>query len=313
MQDLRERVVGEASRIVVAQEQVIEQILVALLVGGHVLLEGVPGVAKTLLVKVCARVAGCEFRRVQFTPDMMPSDLTGTMIFNSATADFSFRPGPVFTNFLLADEVNRTPPKTQSALLEVMEERQVTVEGQTFKAPLPFFVAATQNPIEYEGTYPLPEAQLDRFLFKIEMGYPTEPWEYEMLRRHNAGLDPRNLDEVEIQAVTSPDELLEAGRQSRSIEVHDEVIAYVMRIVRQTRSAPAIQLGGSPRAAVALLSASKARAWLYGRNFVTPDDVFYLTKPVLRHRLLLRPEAELEQYAADDVLDATLAQVPVPR
>lgn len=313
MTDLRDRVIGEASKVVVAQEQVIEQILIALLVGGHVLLEGVPGVAKTLLVKVCARVTGSGFRRVQFTPDMMPSDLTGTMIFNVQTSDFQFRPGPVFTNFLLADEVNRTPPKTQSALLEVMEERQVTVEGQTYKAPLPFFVAATQNPIEYEGTYPLPEAQLDRFLFKIEMGYPTEPWEYEMLRRHNAGLDPRNLDEVEISSATSPEELVESGLQARQVEVHDEVLAYLMRVVRHTRSAPAVQLGGSPRAAVALLLASKARAWLYGRNFVTPDDVAYLAKPVLRHRILLRPEAELEQYSPDDVLDSTLAQIPVPR
>lgn len=313
MQELRDRVVVEASKVVVAQEHVIEEILIALLVGGHVLIEGVPGVAKTLLVKVCARVTGCDFRRVQFTPDMMPSDLTGTMVFSTQSSEFQFRPGPVFTNFLLADEINRTPPKTQSALLEVMEERQVTVEGQTYKAPAPFFVAATQNPIEYEGTYPLPEAQLDRFLFKIEMGYPTEPWEYEMLRRHNAGLDPRYLDNVQIEPATSPEQLIEAGKMARQVQVADDVLAYLMRIVRQTRAAPAVQLGGSPRAAVALLSACKARAALWGRDFVTPDDVAYLTKPVLRHRILLRPEAELEQYGPDDVLDATLAQIPVPR
>lgn len=313
MQQLREKVIGETSRIVVAQEHAIEQILIALLVGGHVLIEGVPGVAKTLLVKVCARVTGCEFRRVQFTPDMMPSDLTGTMVFDSRTSEFQFRAGPVFTNFLLADEINRTPPKTQSALLEVMEEHQVTVEGQTYRAPAPFFVAATQNPIEYEGTYPLPEAQLDRFLFKIEMSYPPEAWEYEMLKRHHKGLDPRFLDEIEIEAVTSPEELVEVAALAREVQISDEVIAYLMRIVRSTRGAPATQLGGSPRAAAALMAACKARAFLWERDYVTPDDVASLARPVLRHRLILRPEAELENYGADEVLDATLAQIPVPR
>ena len=291
------------------QERAVDRLLVALVVGGHVLLEGVPGVAKTLLANAVSRALGLPFRRAQFTPDMLPSDLTGTMVFREGS--LVFRPGPVFTNVLLADEINRTPPKTQAALLEAMEERQVTVEGEPHPLPQPFLVVATQNPIEYEGTYPLPEAQLDRFLFKLAIGYPDEEVERSVLGLRHRGVAPATLENV--AAVVDAAELREAQHDVDSTGVSDEVVAYVTGIVRATRTLPSVELGGSPRAAVHLLAAAKGEARLDERGFVTPDDVASVAHDVLRHRLVLRPEAELERFTTDAAVDAALGTVPVPR
>ena len=307
--ELRDRVVGEVSKVVVGQEDVAETFLAAACVGGHILLEGVPGVAKTLLASTTARALGIDFRRVQFTPDMLPSDLTGTMTLRQG--DLVFRPGPVFTNVLLADEINRTPPKTQAALLEAMQERQVSVDGQPHPLPDPFVVVATQNPIEYEGTYPLPEAQLDRFLVKIDVGYPDAPDEVAMLQLRHRGTAPAALEEV--TAVASAADLQAARVEIDATTVSHEVAGYVVALVRSTRDLPSVMLGASPRAAVHLLAASKAAARLSGRDFVTPDDVAAMAPPVLRHRILLSPEAELEHYRADDAVRTALSSVPVPR
>ena len=306
---VRAQVAAEVAKVVVGQEEVVDLLLTAVAVGGHVLLEGVPGVAKTLTANALARALGMEFRRVQFTPDMLPSDITGTMTLRGR--ELTFRPGPVFTNVLLADEINRTPPKTQAALLEAMQERQVTVEGEPRPLPQPFVVIATQNPIEYEGTYPLPEAQLDRFLLKVDVGYPSEADEVAVLRLAHAGVDPVTLDDV--QPVTSAAALLAARAEVDATRVSDEVTAYVAAVVRRTRELPSVSLGASPRAAVHLLAASKATARLEGRDFVTPDDVIRMAPPVLRHRLQLRPEAELERYRPDDAVATAIAAVPVPR
>ena len=309
MEGLRDRVVAEVAKVAVGQEGTVERILCALLVGGHVLLEGVPGVAKTLVANSVARALGLEFRRAQFTPDMLPSDLLGTLTLHGG--ELAFRPGPVFTSVLLADEINRTPPKTQAALLEAMEERQVTIEGTPRELPEPFLVLATQNPIEYEGTYPLPEAQLDRFLFKLALGYPDEEEERQILGLRHRGVRPATLDDV--QPVVEPAELAEAGRELDATGVSDEVAGYVTAIVRATRTLPSVELGASPRAGVHLLAAAKAVARLDDRGYVTPDDVADVAPDVLRHRLLLRPEAELERYTADDAVRAALEAVPVPR
>ncbi len=301
--------------MVVGQDDVVDLILAAIAVNGHVLLEGVPGVAKTLLATSLARALGMSFRRVQFTPDMLPSDLTGTMTLrwspDSRVQELTFRPGPVFTNVLLADEINRTPPKTQAALLEAMQEAQVSVEGEAHPLPEPFVVVATQNPIEYEGTYPLPEAQLDRFLVKVDVGYPDEAAELALLRLSHRGVAPATLDDV--VAVTDTTALRAARDEVDATTVTDEVVAYIAGIVRRTRELPSVALGASPRAAVHLLAASKASARLSGRDFVTPDDVAWMAMPVLRHRLLLRPEAELERYRPDEAIQAAIASVPVPR
>ncbi|MGI8683622.1 MAG: AAA family ATPase [Acidimicrobiales bacterium] len=309
LRDLRRVVGAEVAKVVVGQEDVLDVVIAAMAVGGHVLLEGVPGVAKTLLANATARALGLEFRRLQFTPDMLPSDITGTMTLRSR--ELQFRPGPVFTNILLADEVNRTPPKTQSALLEAMQERQVSVEGEPRALPDPFLVVATQNPIEYEGTYPLPEAQLDRFLAKIDVGYPSEAQEVAMLRLGRRGVDAATLDDV--QAVAGPEALAAARAEADATVVSDEVSAYVAALVRRTRQLPSVALGASPRAAVHLLAAARAAARLAGRGFVTPDDVVRMAPPVLRHRLLLRPEAELDRYRPDDAIATAVASVPVPR
>ena len=309
MKELRDRVVREVQKVVVGQDHVVEVLLAGTATGGHVLLEGVPGVAKTLLANTFARAIGVDFKRVQFTPDMLPSDLTGTMTFRAG--ELAFRPGPVFTNLVLADEINRTPPKTQAALLEAMQERQVSVDGVARPLPEPFLVVATQNPIEYEGTYPLPEAQLDRFIAKLDVGYPAEADEAAMLRLAHRGVAPATLDDV--QAVATPAELLGLRDLVDATTVAESIVGYVVAIVRRTRELPSVALGASPRAAVHLLAASKAAARLTGREFVIPDDVAAVAPAVLRHRITLRPEAELEHFRADDAVAAAIASVPVPR
>jgi MoxR-like ATPase len=302
---------AEVGKVVVGQEGTLSGLVAALLVRGHVLLEGVPGVAKTLLVKTIAAATQLEFRRVQFTPDLMPSDIIGQTIYEQRTGEFRFRSGPVFTNLLLADEINRTPPKTQAALLEAMEERQVSVDGQSRALPVPFMVIATQNPVEYEGTYPLPEAQLDRFLFKLVVGYPTAEQELAVLALHDQGLDPHDLGSV--RAVATGADLEAARAEVATIRVDPLVQAYIVSLARATRDSPSLALGVSPRGATMLLHASKAWAWLSGRPFVTPDEVKAIAKPTLRHRIQVRPEVELEGVTPDGVLDGILATVPVPR
>jgi MoxR-like ATPase len=309
MRELYERLVGEVGKVVVGQEDVVRGVATGLGVGGHVLLEGPPGVAKTLLASAVARALGIEFRRVQFTPDMLPSDLTGTSTLRAGQLEF--RPGPVFANLLLADEINRTPPKTQAALLEAMQEGQVSADGESRPLPDPFLVVATQNPIEYEGTYPLPEAQLDRFLMKIEVGYPSADGELRMLELARNGLRPVSLEDVEV--VATAQDLRAARARVDDVAVSGEVAGYVVEIVRRTRELPSVTLGASPRAAVHLLVAAKAAAALNGRDFVTPDDVAELARPVLAHRIVLRPEAELERYDAADAVRTALESVPVPR
>jgi MoxR-like ATPase len=303
----------EVAKVVVGQEGTLSGLVAALLVRGHVLLEGVPGVAKTLIVKALAASFDLEFKRVQFTPDLMPSDVTGQVIFESKTGGFRFREGPVFTNLLLADEINRTPPKTQAALLEAMEERQVSVEGDAHALPEPFIVVATQNPVEYEGTYPLPEAQLDRFLFKLVVGYPNAEQEQEVLARHDRGLDPHDIAASGITAVATAADLDAARLLVDDITVEPPVLAYIVALARATRESPSLGLGVSPRGASMLLHAAKAWTWLAGRDFVTPDEVKAVAKPAMRHRILLRPELELEGATADAVLDGVLTTVPVPR
>ena len=307
---------AEVGKVVVGQDGALTGLIAALLVRGHVLLEGVPGVAKTLLVKALAAALDLDFRRIQFTPDLMPSDVLGQTILDrseSGAATFRFREGPLFSNLVLADEINRTPPKTQAALLEAMEERQVSADGVTRPLPDPFIVIATQNPIEYEGTYPLPEAQLDRFLFKLLVGYPTEEQERTVLARHHRGLDPHDVRAAGVRAVAGSAHLAAARAEVAAVAVDDAVLAYVVSLVRATRSSPSLSLGVSPRGAAMLLHAAKAWAWLSGRSFVTPDEVQAVTKPCLRHRVLVRPELELEGANADAVLDGVLAAVATPR
>jgi MoxR-like ATPase len=304
---------GEVAKAVVGQDAAVTGLVIALLARGHVLLEGVPGVAKTLLVRALSAALSLETTRVQFTPDLMPGDVTGSLVYDARTAEFSFRQGPVFTNLLLADEINRTPPKTQASLLEAMEERQVTVDGHPRPLPEPFVVAATQNPVEYEGTYPLPEAQLDRFLLKLTLPLPPRPDEVEVLNRHAQGFDPRDLAAAGITAVAGAADLAAGTAAVRRVQVHPEVLGYIVDVARATRVAPSLSLGVSPRGSTALLATSRAWAWLAGRDYVTPDDVKALARPTLRHRLSLRPEAELEGVTVESVLDGVLASVPVPR
>jgi MoxR-like ATPase len=304
---------AEVAKAVVGQDAVVSGLVIALLADGHVLLEGVPGVAKTLLVRSLAAALSLDTKRVQFTPDLMPGDVTGSLIYDARTAEFEFRKGPVFTNLLLADEINRTPPKTQAALLEAMEERQVSVDGVPRPLPDPFMVIATQNPVEYEGTYPLPEAQLDRFLVKLNVPLPGRDDEFGMLRRHAEGFDPRDLAAAGLRAVAGPTELAAGRAAAARVSVAPEVLSYIVDLCRATRSSPSVSLGASPRGATALLRTSRAWAWLSGRDFVTPDDVKALARPTLRHRLALRPEAELEGATTDAVLEGVLATVPVPR
>ncbi|MFF0571140.1 AAA family ATPase [Streptomyces sp. NPDC004041] len=304
---------SEIAKAVVGQDPAVTGLVVALLCRGHVLLEGVPGVAKTLLVRALAASLELETKRVQFTPDLMPSDVTGSLVYDARTAEFSFQPGPVFTNLLIADEINRTPPKTQSSLLEAMEERQVTVDGTPRPLPEPFLVAATQNPVEYEGTYPLPEAQLDRFLLKLTVPLPSRQDEIDVLSRHASGFNPRDLQAAGVKPVAGPADLEAARDAVARTTVSPEIAGYVVDICRATRDSPSLALGVSPRGATALLSTARAWAWLTGRDYVIPDDVKALALPTLRHRVQLRPEAEMEGVTSDSVIASVLAHVPVPR
>jgi MoxR-like ATPase len=313
--DLRElfsRVRTEVGKAVVGQDAAVTGLMIALLANGHVLLEGVPGVAKTLLIRTLSEALSLESKRIQFTPDLMPGDVTGSLVYDAKRGEFAFRAGPVFTNILLADEINRTPPKTQSALLEAMEERQVSVDGETRKLPEPFLVAATMNPIEYEGTYTLPEAQLDRFLMKLILDLPERDNEVEVLRRHAAGFNPRDLRAAGVRPVLTAAQLGGARDAVGKVGASDDVIGYAVDLARGTRQSPSVKLGVSPRGTTALLAAAKAWAWLNGFDAITPDHIQAMALPVLRHRIQLRPEAELEGVSADTILRSVLQQVQVP-
>ena len=307
---LYEAVSETLGRVVVGQEEAVEGLVVALLAGGHVLLEGVPGVAKTLLARSLAAALALSFRRVQFTPDLMPSDITGTRIYRPSKGEFELEKGPLFTEVLLADEINRAPPKTQAALLEAMQERQVTLDGERHDLGPLFTVVATQNPLEYEGTYPLPEAQTDRFLLKVVLTYPPRAEEVEILRRHVGGL---RLEATAVEPVCDAETLEAARSEVARLTVDETLLHYVVALAEASRSSPRIRLGTSPRASVALLSAARARAAIHGRDYVTPDDVKSIAPAVLRHRLLLRPEAEIEGLTVDDVVAGLLHEVEVPR
>ena len=313
--DLRDafgRVRSEVGKAVVGQDGAVSGLIVALLTGGHVLLEGVPGVAKTLLVRSLSAALDLRTTRVQFTPDLMPGDVTGSVVYDAKAGDFEFRQGPVFTNILLADEINRTPPKTQSALLEAMEERQVTVDGTTHPLPHPFMVAATQNPVEYEGTYTLPEAQLDRFLLKLVLDLPARDAEVEVMQRHADGFNPRDLAAAGVTAVLSAEQITRARALVGEVRSSAELLGYIVDLARATRQSPSVKLGVSPRGTTALLAAAKAWAWLQGAEAITPDHVQAMLLPVWRHRIALRPEAELEGVSADTILRAIVQQVQVP-
>ncbi|MGK7890734.1 MAG: AAA family ATPase [Leptolyngbyaceae cyanobacterium] len=306
--------IGQAlGKVVVGQDTVIQQLLIALLTDGHVILEGVPGVGKTLTVKVLAKIVQADFRRIQLTPDILPSDILGTNIFDMENRSFTLKRGPVFTQVLLADEINRTPPKTQAALLEAMEERQVTLDGQSHPLPNLFWVIATQNSLEFEGTYPLPEAQLDRFLFKLLVSYPDGSAEKKMLLNAQAGFEASRLNLDRINPLATVDQVLAARKAVRAIAMQEVLVDYLLDLVRKTREHPDLALGTSPRSAVAWLQASRAAAWLAQRDYVTPDDVRSVAPPLLRHRLILNPEAQLDGVQIDTLINAILEQVPVPR
>jgi MoxR-like ATPase len=303
----------EAARVLVGQDEAITHLIVALLTGGHVLLEGVPGTAKTLLAKTLAALVNADYGRIQFTPDLMPSDVIGTSVYDIQSGRFNLKRGPIFTQILLADEINRAPAKTQAALLEAMEERQVTIEGETQVLPLPFMVIATQNPVEMDGTYPLPEAQLDRFLFKVKIDYLPSLEEVEVLRRYHQGFDAHNLAATGLRPLLDPEMLDDIRRLIQMVQVEEGILNYITAIVSATRRSPDLALGASTRAGVALLLAAKTFAALEGRDYVFPDDVKALVPATLRHRVILRPEAEIEGLDPDAVFKRLLAQIEVPR
>ncbi len=306
-----DRIKQQMARVVVGQQELVEGVLVAAIAKGHVLVEGAPGLGKTLVARTFAMVSGCAFKRIQFTPDLMPSDITGSSVYSRETGKFTFVPGPIFAQLLLADEINRAPAKTQSALLEAMQDHQVTVDGTSRPLPGPFVVVATQNPVESQGTYPLPEAQLDRFLFKLTVGDPPPEIERTIVRHHADGFDPTDLSS--LQAATSAEELVAMQQHAQGVHVDDAVIAYIVELVRRTRDDKAIELGASPRASIALLKAAQVIAASEGRTFVTPDDVKPLVAAVLRHRVMLHPDAQLQGTSADERIEDILRSVPVPR
>jgi MoxR-like ATPase len=306
-------VIEEISKVVVGQYEFIEQLVIVMLSGGHALIEGVPGLAKTLAAKVMSKAVKAEFKRVQFTPDLMPADITGTKVYDTKTGSFFMKKGPLFTNIFLADEINRTPPKTQAALLEAMEERAITIDGETYKLDEPFMVLATQNPVEYEGTYPLPEAQLDRFMMKLIVDYVPQKFENMVLDKYKYGFSSSNLDRVDVNKVCDFEDIKKCRNEILSVEVNEGIINYITSIVRATRNSPSLILGGSPRASIALLLASKTMAAIQGRTFVTPEDVKDLALPILRHRIILRPEVGVDGLKNDDVIRNILGKVEVPR
>jgi MoxR-like ATPase len=305
--DILTNIINNVEKVIVGKRNVIEKVMICLLTGGHVLIEDVPGVGKTMLVHSLAKSIGCDFKRIQFTPDLLPSDITGVSIFNQKTGDFEFKLGPVMSNVILADEINRTSPKTQSSLLEVMEEHQVTSDGITYKLEEPFMVLATQNPIEYEGTFPLPEAQLDRFMMKISMGYPDYDAELDMLRRFMAG-NPLG----ELEATASPGDIIELKEAVKKIFIDEKIEHYILNLIKATRDKVEILLGASPRATINLCRACQGRAFLYGRDYVTPDDVKSVAKSILGHRIILKPEYRLKGITNEEVLDKILMITPVP-
>ncbi len=313
VRDAMTKVRSEMGRIILGQESALEQLATCLLAGGHVILEGVPGLGKTLLAKSLAKLVDAEFRRIQFTPDLLPSDIIGTNIFNVQTSQFSLYKGPIFTEILLADEINRTPPKTQAALLEAMEEKQVTLDGVKNLLPELFFVIATQNPVEYEGTYPLPETQLDRFMMKIVLSYPSQEAELSVVRRYADGVDLQDLDRLIPSRATAKEEILAFRREVQKVVVRDEVIRYLQQIIEATRDTAYVQLGASTRAAVWMLKAARALAAIRGLTFVSPEEIKDITTPTLRHRVILRPEALIDGLTADYFLENILRSVPVPR
>ena len=308
-----QRIREEVGKALLGQDEVIEQVLLAVFAKGHVLIEGVPGLGKTLLVRTLARVLGCEFKRIQFTPDLMPSDVTGGNVFDQRQNAFTFLPGPIFTQLCLADEINRAPAKTQAALLEAMADYSVSADGQTRPLPTPFFVIATQNPVESHGTYPLPEAQLDRFMMKIHVGHPTHEVEKAILRNTVHGFDAGNLDTSGVQRVFTHEHVAHVQQSMSNIRVDEGIVEYIAEIVGRTRGHRSIYLGASPRASIALLKTSRVRAAMAGRDFVVPDDVKLLAHAVMRHRLVLHPDAELEGTTADDCIDGILREANVPR
>ena len=308
-----EKMRQEAQKVIVGQEALFKLVVVGFFTGGHVLLEGVPGTAKTLIAKTLAMLVSGEFSRVQFTPDLMPSDIVGTSVYDSATHQFNLKRGPVFTNVLLADEINRAPAKTQSALLECMEERQVSIDGVRHELSPPFMVLATQNPVEYEGTYPLPEAQLDRFLFKLQVVYPGREMERQILMNYHEGFNATALEAAGIESVVDKDSLLQCQAEIQAVTVEDAIFDYIVSLAEASRDSPELVLGGSPRASVALLLASKTYAALEGRDYIVPDDVKLLAPHVYRHRILLKPEAEIEGLSADNVIERLLASAEIPR
>ena len=306
-----QRVKAEIGKVIVGQEEMVDLLLVALLSNGHVLIEGMPGVAKTITAKLLAKTLAVDFSRIQFTPDLMPSDILGTSIFNQKSSEFEFKKGPIFSNFILIDEINRSPAKTQAALFEVMEERQITMDGTCYPMALPFLVIATQNPVEQEGTYRLPEAQLDRFLFKIEVGYPNLEQEIQIIQQHHS----HKLDDKIslVNPVISGAQLQLYQNNVREVVVEDKIMEYIAKIMINTRQNPLLYLGASPRASIALLTAAKAFAAINGRDFVTPDDVRYASKAVLRHRIVVSPEREMEGLTADEIIQQILDSIEIPR
>jgi MoxR-like ATPase len=311
-QDLANHVRSQLGRVIVGQQEVMDQLLLVLLAGGHALVEGVPGLAKTLAVKALANIFQLKFQRVQCTPDLMPADVIGANVFNMATSSFTLHRGPIFTDLLLVDEINRTPPRTQSALLEAMEERQVTIDGTSYELTRFFTVFSTQNPVEFEGTYPLPEAQVDRFLAKIRIGYPSGEQEVQILENIQNGFDSRELKKVNFESV-APEALMAARTEAAEVKVEPALFQYIVKLVARTRSWPSVSLGGSPRAAISLMLFAKGMAAIEGRDFLIPDDVKAAALPILRHRLVLKPEADLEGVTPDQVVRDIVKGVEVPK
>ena len=313
IQKISAEITKELKKVIIEQDELLEQSLVVLFSGGHVLLEGVPGLAKTLFVKTLAEIMSVNFKRIQITPDLMPSDITGTKIFNMQSTEFELKKGPVFTNLLLADEINRTPPKTQAGLLEAMGENTVTIDGDSIVLPKPYMIFATQNPLEYEGTYPLPEALVDRFLMKVLIDYPTQTCEKEIIKRYNSGEFGFDVLNYNLEKVCTAEDLERCRKEVQRVKVDDDLMTYIVSIVSETRTSAMIDIGSSPRGTISLLLCSKAYAALHGRDYIIPEDIKKMALPALRHRITLKPELEIEGAKPDDILSEILAKIKVPR